>query len=569
MALSLRKRFLIPTLGILIIFLSTSNLFSYLKSKDTFENLTNTQMTQTAASISTLIDTFIKGITLNFVYWSEDATLAAVVQDILGETVMDAANLLLQKIRNDYGYYEQVFVADMNGKIIAGSDSDAAVTVIAQDTAFTEAIGGKIFFSEVVKSAVTGNPVLTISSPLRMNEEIVGAILGIIDLNYFDNRFISSARIGTGGHAFIVNNKGIVIASPVKSEILNEKIQYSPLAKELRKRERILHYEQDGKEKIITYQKLETPDWTVGIIIEKSEISAPLKRIGYVNFMIAMGAIILSAALIVWLVHTVIRPVSQVVKGLKEIGDDITDASDEVSGSSNSLAESSARQASSVENTSVSLKEMSLIIRKNADNAEHADQIVKNSDQTMVQATRSISELTDSMDDISTASQEIWKIISTIEDIAFQTNLLALNAAVEAARAGEAGAGFGVVAGEVKSLAMRVADSAKNTAAIIKGTVEKIDKGSEIVTDAEESFKNLSESSVRVRRLVSEISDASQEQSRAIDRINSIVSEIESVVRQNSENASASARVSEKMKNRAKVMKTFVYELKRIMGDKS
>ena len=138
---------------------------------------------------------------------------------------------------------------------------------------------------------------------------------------------------------------------------------------------------------------------------------------------------------------------------------------------------------------------------------------------------------------ISKASEETSKIIKTIDEIAFQTNLLALNAAVEAARAGEAGAGFAVVADEVRNLAMRAAEAAKNTADLIEGTVKKVQDGSLLVATTNDAFSQVKESTTQVGNLVSEITEASKEQSSGIEQVNIAISEMDKVVQQNAANA--------------------------------
>jgi len=165
------------------------------------------------------------------------------------------------------------------------------------------------------------------------------------------------------------------------------------------------------------------------------------------------------------------------------------------------------------------------------------------------------------MGKIKTSSDETAKIIKTIDEIAFQTNLLALNAAVEAARAGEAGAGFAVVADEVRNLAMRAAEAAKNTSALIEGSVKQIQEGTGYVNRTNESFTRVSESSKKVGELISEIAAASKEQAEGIQQVNQAVSEMDKVVQSNAANAEESAAAAEEMSAQAEEMNSVVTNL--------
>jgi methyl-accepting chemotaxis protein len=164
------------------------------------------------------------------------------------------------------------------------------------------------------------------------------------------------------------------------------------------------------------------------------------------------------------------------------------------------------------------------------------------------EAEKSMAQVIKAMEDISVSGNEISKIIKTIDEIAFQTNLLALNAAVEAARAGEAGAGFAVVADEVRNLAIRSAEAAKNTADLIAETIANINSGSEMVNSTSEAFKIVENHAIKVAGLISEVAEASREQSQGISQITTAMSEMDKVTQSNAasseESASAAGQLS-------------------------
>jgi methyl-accepting chemotaxis protein len=273
---------------------------------------------------------------------------------------------------------------------------------------------------------------------------------------------------------------------------------------------------------------------------------------------IGLAAILISV-LAAWLIiRSITGPIHRAVDGLGESADQVALASDQVSTASQSMASGSSEQASSIEETSASLEEMSSMTRQNAENAHHADGLMKEANQIVAAAGKSMNELTAAMQEISAASEETSKIISTIDEIAFQTNLLALNAAVEAARAGEAGAGFAVVADEVRNLAMRAAEAAKNTSVLIEDTVKRIGDGADLVQKTSHDFSQVAESAGKVGDLVSEISAASGEQSQGIEQINSAVTEMDKVTQQNAANAEETASVSEEMSAQSASMKQLV-----------
>jgi methyl-accepting chemotaxis protein len=315
------------------------------------------------------------------------------------------------------------------------------------------------------------------------------------------------------------------------------------------------------------YVKLYKPwKWIVGSGIYLDDVFAHIGVIRNLSIGLLFFMIIASIPIFLWVSRSISRPIHRAITGLTEIANQMTTASDQVSSASQVLAQGSSEQAASIQETSSSLEEMASMTKQNSDNAHQADQLMKNASQVVAQANQSMLQLTSSMQDISSSSKQTSTIIKTIDEIAFQTNLLALNAAVEAARAGEAGAGFAVVADEVRSLAMRAADAAKSTAALIEGTVQKIEDGVGLVGRTSKNFIEVTEMSSKVAALVAEIASASHEQAQGIEQVNKAVAEMDKAVQQNAANAEQSAASSEDLSMDAKKMKEFVYELSDVVG---
>jgi methyl-accepting chemotaxis protein len=240
----------------------------------------------------------------------------------------------------------------------------------------------------------------------------------------------------------------------------------------------------------------------------------------------------------------------------------VTSAASQISAGSQALSQSTSEQASSLEEVAGSLQEMASMTRQNAANAKEARSLAEGSRVSAERGMDSMNRLSQAIAKIKTSSDATAKIVKTIDEIAFQTNLLALNAAVEAARAGDAGKGFAVVAEEVRNLAMRSAEAAKNTANMIEESVKNADSG---VILNQEVLKNLEEINAqvnKVREMTAEIAAASEQQSQGIEQVNTAADQMNQVTQQSAASAEESAATAEELTGQSEEMKSMVASFK-------
>src|SRR5574344_2353380 len=246
------------------------------------------------------------------------------------------------------------------------------------------------------------------------------------------------------------------------------------------------------------------------------------------------------------------QPITQAVESLEDGAGQVKDAANSLAESSSALATGTEEQASAIQETSASIEETDSMVKQNTENTEEAAKLAKATKDFASSSNEKMNKMLISMEELKKSSDEIGKIIKVIDEIAFQTNILALNAAVEAARAGDAGKGFAVVAEEVRNLAQRSADAARETTTLINKNIVLSEEGKNMAQEVNTSITDIDGQITKVADLLKEISAATNEQSIGIDQINKAVSQMETVLQSNAQTAEDTASSSSELSSQTK-----------------
>ncbi|OQX01756.1 MAG: hypothetical protein BWK80_59250 [Desulfobacteraceae bacterium IS3] len=564
MKLSLKNKFLIPMVMLIVLGLGVSSTVSYRISKRALEDSVRNQLTDQAASLEKELSLWVKITQIDISRWADQSYIKmALRESFIGNASITVANTELTEGKKKNTFYESVNMANPKGDIVASSDSEKIGKLkVADQPFFQEAVKGKAFLSDIFASPVSGNTVFAVSSPIYDKDTVVGVLFGFVSLDYFARTCVEPIKVGEEGYAYMINRQGFMAIHPDKSLILKLDAKgYDFIREMLSKESGVVHYDFKDVKKTAAFRKHAETGWTLAVCADVKDIMMPIMLLRNNNILITSAVVFFAVIVIMLVLRSVIRPLTQVIQGLTQTSDEVTAFSAQVASVSQELAETSSEQASSVEETSASLEEVSSMIRQNVNSAVQADQLMKETNSVVSDASVSMKKLIMSMADISQAGEETSKIIKIIDEIAFQTNLLALNAAIEAARAGEAGAGFAVVAEEVRNLAMRSVDAAKDTASLIESTNRKVRDGADVVNHAAAAFSKVAESTSDVGALLGKITVASDEQAQGIEQVSKAGANLDAVIQNNVAQAQEAASISEQMNAQAEQMKDFVNKL--------
>ena len=321
MKLTLKKKFLLPTIALIILGMGATATVSYVKSKAALSEALIGQVDQLAKSTVSFLANWIKDRELDVVTWSDQKIYEAALNDgFLAEAARKTATNELAGLKNAYQYYEDICLADLSGNIVAASTPEIAGKLKVIDRPFfKESTQGKVLVTDILKSNKTGNPVFFISAPVKVKNEVKGVLFSVLDLTAFSGKFIDPIKVGKTGYAYIYNSNGDIVAHPDKKQILTLNMKDFDFGRKMMGlKNGVTTYTWKGVEKIVAFQAYDAVGWTVGVGGVTHEIFAPINNLRTLSVLIVMLVTLLAGVIIFFITNSVVRPINQVVDGLRD-----------------------------------------------------------------------------------------------------------------------------------------------------------------------------------------------------------------------------------------------------------
>ncbi|GBC63658.1 methyl-accepting chemotaxis protein [Desulfonema ishimotonii] len=410
----------------------------------------------------------------------------------------------------------------------------------------------------------------TLTVPVRHNGVVKGVVGIDMDLSFL-SRLIRDGRPFETGYLAALSNDGTMFSHP-KKEAVGKNVS------DFEEDRQIITAIRQGKEYILHKTALATgaksfqiftpfsvgdtgTPWSLCIVVPHDKITEQARQMGKIIIGIGCFSLFMLMIIIIFTARSVVEPVSRVVERLSTGAEQVASASDRISSSSQQLMKNASEQAGIADRISQTFRHIMGMIRKNGESAKLMQDSRFEAINAIRAANRSMSATREAMDMIRSKGGEIENIVRTIDEIAFQTNLLALNAGIEAARAGQAGAGFAVVAEEVRSLALRSAEAARTTQLLVEKTVKEIQNGAQLVEKTQAAFRLAVENNKKVAKFIDEIARNSFGQTQGVEQVNQDIEDIDRVISRNIANGEASAAASDELSTQAEQVNDAAHHL--------
>jgi methyl-accepting chemotaxis protein len=492
------------------------------------------------------------------------STIAARNTKQLAPEALAATNRQIGAMLKGLGeHYQGMWLCDAEGTIFAGclknGDTSAYANLDVRDRAYLKKAvqTRQTVIGEPMRSKIGDVPIVVVCTPLFDERGVVAGLVGMsLEIDYLIQN-VAKQKVGETGYAFVVDGTGLMVAHPDPERVM--KLNFAQVAGAEHVAKRMLageigverYVNSKGVARVAAFAPVPIAGWSATAGVDEDEFLAPSRGVRWLVLALTVLCLVIASAAALFFAHRLATPLKHASAVLEEASSTMTSNAGEIAQGAQDLAESTSRQAAGIEETAASVTELSASTQSNANEAQEAAKVAMSAGTRVVAASARMKELAEAVQAVAEASAQTGKVIKTIDEIAFQTNILALNAAVEAARAGESGAGFAVVAEEVRNLAGRAAAAAKDSTATLEKAGGLVVRSRDLAVGTNEEFGHVREDALKIEKLVGGIAGACREQATALEQVSRALTDIEQGVQAGAATAEESSGAAVEMRSQA------------------
>jgi methyl-accepting chemotaxis protein len=484
--MNIRNKFLVPTIILIIVGMGVSSLVSYTKSKSALNQALLDNIQQRAESTAVILQSWIKDRTLDLNSWRLESIYAkATLDSFMGKAARITVNKKLMDLKQAYGYYEDIFMADSQGNIVASSAKATIGKIQVGDRAyFKAAMEGQVHVSQAAISRNSGHPIFVIAAPVEEKGQVKGVLAGVVDITSFSEKFIDPIKVGESGYAYLAGQDGVILAHPVKENISKLNLNEFDFGKKMMaEKEGQLEYVYEGQPKWASFKTLDDLGWKIAVNVLEKEILAPVTSLGRINMLVAVIVVVIAMALIFVVTSSVVKPVNRVVAGLKDAAEGEGDLTKRIEISSNDEVAELARWF----NTFV--EKIQRIISDVAENAANLSSASKDLSNISEHLSNSAEQTSGKAVTVASASEEMSVTVSS----AAQTmGEMASNLTVVASGAEEMTATIGEIAVNTEK-GRQIADEAVGQTSHASRQIEELGVAAQQIGKVVETITEISE----------------------------------------------------------------------------